>query len=76
MKYYKDYPIVAGMLKNISTVIARCPYCGNLEYFHYNKSCSNPTRRGSHCKGGCYDYYYIYIKQLKEVKRNVRESNV
>lgn len=77
MSYYKDYPIVAGKLTTPSNLIAKCPYCGNIEHFHYNKSCTNPTKRQSHCKAGSYDYYYIYIKNKEEVKKDGRDkSNV
>lgn len=76
MKYYRGVPIVLGKLLNKSNLIARCPYCSNIEYFSYGKSCANPTRRMSHCKGDFHDYYYIYIKKQKEVKQDGRESDV
>lgn len=76
MQYYKDYPITVGKLSNISNLRAKCPYCGNIEHFSYSKGCANPTKRKSHCLDGNSDYYYIYIKNLKEVKQNGRQSNV
>lgn len=75
MKYYKEYPIVPGKLIKHSSVIAKCPYCANIEHFTWNKSCTNPTRRRSHCIGYS-EYYYIYIPKRKEVKQDGRESNV
>ena len=64
--YYKGYPIVAGKLTNKSNLMAKCPYCGNIEHFNYSVSCSNPTKRMSHCKDGNYDYYYIDVKPMRE----------
>lgn len=55
---YNGYPIVKGKIIN-STIKAKCPYCGRVESFPWNKNCSNPTRRMSHCLDLFQDYYYI-----------------
>lgn len=74
MKYYKGYPIVKGYRYKYSTFKARCPYCGNIEHFDWNLKCPNPTRRKSHCKDGCREYYYIYLPKKKEVNENGNTS--
>lgn len=61
MKYYKGYPIVVGRLLTKSSIIAHCPYCSRIEHFNYNKNCTNPTKRRSHCINDS-DFYYIYLK--------------
>ena len=76
MKYFKDYPLVKGKLKDKNTLIARCPYCNRIEHFNWNKTCANPSRRRSHCISGNNDYYYILIPTLKGGEINGRESNV
>lgn len=55
---FNDLPIVTGTVHN-STLKARCPYCGKVEHFNWNKNCANPTKRMSHCIDEYQDYYYI-----------------
>ena len=78
MKYYKDLPIVKGILLNRSSLKAlKCPYCGNAHHYSYHKHCTNPTKRQSHCpdRNLC-NYFYIYIMNRKEVYGDGSKSNV
>ena len=74
MKYYKGYPVVKGVKITNSEIKAKCPYCENIEHFSWNKKCPNPTRRKSHCRDGCREYYYIYLPKKKEVNENGNTS--
>lgn len=63
--YYNGFPIVPGKIKH-SKLIAKCPYCGKLEHFNWSKSCSNPSRRRSHCIDELkQEYYYIRTPNVR-----------